>query len=58
MTEDRFEFKPEEVQVYIDRAKEMRAQAMREFFSDFRNSVKNVFGRVTHSMDVPQTEQL
>ncbi len=58
MTEDRIEYKPEDIHIYMECAKELRAEAIREFFSDFRVSVKSFFGRFQHTMEIPRTEQI
>jgi len=58
MTDDRFDFKPEDVQAYMDQASKLRAEAIRGSFVDFRKAVNSLFGRVQHSMDIPRTEQL
>lgn len=49
---------PENVQAFIDRAHQMRAEAIRASFADFKGAVKGAFVRVAHVFSIPRTEQL
>ena len=58
MRNDQFVVKPEDIQMHLDRANKLRAEALRASFADFKVALKSAFDRMTRSLSIPRTEQL
>jgi|GEM_PF-2996629 len=58
MNDHRIDVSPRDMQTYLDRANELRAEAIRASFVEFKDAVKSAFGRVVHMLHIPRTEQL
>lgn len=49
---------PVDMQMYIDRAHEMRAEAIRSSFTEFSRVAKKLFSRLANIWSIPRTEQI
>ncbi len=49
---------PQAVDDIVERAHQMRAEAIRTSFGQFVGAIKSLFGKVGHAVSIPKTEQL
>jgi len=58
MKNDQFNINPEELQVYMERANKLRAEAIRASFIDLKTTIKITANKVLGAFKIPRTEQL
>ena len=49
---------PQTIEDIVEKAHQMRAEAVRDSFVDLVRAVKSLFGKASHAISIPKTEQL
>lgn len=49
---------PQTIEMYMDRAGKLRAEAIRASFAEFGQAIKGLFTKTNKALTIPRTEQL